>query len=46
MANVSYDQITDGSGSAAELFLQRTLRVLGLASIFHGPRKVDSMKAA
>ena len=33
VANLNADQRTDGSGSAAELFLQRTLRVPGLAHI-------------
>ena len=33
VANMNYNQRTDGSGSAAELFLQRTLRVPGLAHI-------------
>ena len=33
VANLNYDQRVDGSGSPAELFLQRTLRVPGLAPI-------------
>ena len=33
VANLNYDQRTDGSGSAAELFLQRTLKVPGLTHI-------------
>ena len=33
IANLNSDQRTNGSGSAAELFLQRTLRVPGLAHI-------------
>ena len=33
VANLNADQRTDGSGSAAELFLQRTLKVPGLAHI-------------
>ena len=32
-ANINFDQRTDGSGSPAELFLQRNLRVPGLAHI-------------
>ena len=33
VANLNTDQRTDGSGSAAEFFLQRTLRVPGLGYI-------------
>ena len=46
VANCNYDQRTDGSGSAAEIFLQRSVRVPGLAAIPQPPRDVDSMKAA
>ena len=33
VANINFDQRTDTTGSPTELFLQRTLRVLGLATI-------------
>ena len=45
VANLNYDQRTDGSGSAAELFLQRTLRVLGLADIPTHLYKTENLKA-
>ena len=46
VANLNYDQRTDGSGSPAELFLQRTLRVPGLAHIPTHLQSTDSLKAA
>ena len=46
VANVNHNQRTDSSRSAAKLFLQRTLRVLSLASIPHPLQEVDSMKVA
>ena len=44
--NCNYNQRTDRSGSAAEIFLQWTVRVPGLAVIPQPPRDVDSMKVA
>ena len=46
MANINFDQCMDGSGSAAELFLQRTLRVPGLAVIPTYLEGINNMKAA
>ena len=46
VANLNYDQRTDGSGSTAELFLQRTLRVPGLAHIPSHLWGIDDLKAA
>ena len=46
VANVNTDQRLDGSGSAAELFLQRTLRVPGLAHIPSHTVNTDQEKEA
>ena len=46
VANLNTDQRTDGSGSAAELFLQRTLRVPGLAHIPTHVVSTDAEKEA
>ena len=46
VANLNTDQRTDGSGSAAELFLQRTLRVPGLAHIPTHLENTDKEKEA
>ena len=46
VANLNTDQRTDGSGSAAELFLQRTLRVPGLAHIPSHTVNTDKEKEA
>ena len=46
VANLNTDQRTDGSGSAAELFLQRTLRVPGLAHIPSHVVNTDKEKEA
>ena len=46
VANLNTDQRTDGSGSAAELFLQRTLRVPGLAHIPSHVVSTDKEKEA
>ena len=44
-ANINFDQCTDSSGSPAELFLQRTLRVPGLATIPTHLLGTDDLKA-
>ena len=46
LANLNHDQHVDGSGSAAECFLQRTTRVPGLAHLPTQPRDVDKLRAA
>ena len=46
MANLNNDQRLDGSGSAAEGFLQRTTRVPGLAHLPTAPRDVELLRAA
>ena len=46
VANLNTDQRTDGSGLAAELFLQRTLRVPGLAHIPSHVVNTDKEKKA
>merc|ERR1711895_390301 len=46
VANLNTDQRTDFSGSAAELFLQRTLRVPGLAHIPSHTVNTDKEKEA
>ena len=46
VANCNYNQLTNRSGSAAEIFLHWTVRTPGLASIPQPPRNVDSMKVA
>ena len=46
VANLNHDQRTDGSGSAAELFLQWTICVPGLAHLPSQPRNVDNLRAA
>ena len=46
LANINFDQCADGSGSPAELFLQRTLRVLGLAIIPTHLWGTNDLKAA
>ena len=46
VANLNHDQRVDGSGSAAEIFLQRTTRVPGLAHLPTQPRDVDQLRAA
>ena len=46
VVNLNYDQRTDGSGSPAELFLQRILRVPGLVHISTHLLNTDNLKAA
>ena len=46
IANINFDQRTDGSGSPAELFLQRTLRVPGLTHIPTHLRGSNDLNAA
>ena len=44
--NLIYDQRVDGSGSAADLFLQGTTHVPGLAHLPSQPRDVEKLRAA
>ena len=46
VANLNHDQRVDGSGSPAELFLQRTTRVPGLAHLPTHPRDTEQLRAA
>ena len=44
VANLNHDQRGDGSGSAAECFLQRTTRVPGLAHLPTQPRDGEKLR--
>ena len=46
VANLNHNQRVDGSGSAAECFLQWTTFVLGLAHLPTQPRDVDKLRVA
>ena len=46
VANLNHNQRVDGSGSAAECFLQQTTHVPGLDHLPTQPRDVDRLKAA
>ena len=46
VANLNHDQRVDGSGSAAEIFLQRTCRVPGLAHLPAHPRDIEQLRSA
>ena len=46
VANLNNDQRLDGSGSAAECFLNRTTRVPGVAHLPTAPRDAELLRAA
>ena len=46
MANLNMDQRLDGSGSAAECFLNQTTRVPGVAHLPTAPRDAELLRAA
>merc|ERR1712237_351 len=46
VANLNHDQHVDGSGSAAEIFLQCTCRVPGLAHLPAHPRDIEQLRSA
>ena len=46
IANMNMDQRQDGSGSAVECFLNRTVRIPGVAHLPTAPRDSESLRAA
>ena len=46
VVNLNHNKRTDGSGSTAELFLQWTVCVPGLAHLPSQPRDIDDLRAA
>ena len=46
VANLNMDQRLDGSGSAAECFLNQTTRIAGVAHLPTAPRDAESLRAA